>query len=266
MSSWEFATPYANWLLRQTKVGVDADREALFTTLKRRGFLISQKGGEILVSKGSHEDDIETLKSLGRDCGFYIRAIESDLYSHEIYPAGLSPDFAERILMLPSARGMTAVHGSRYGAGNPWALFKKYKYGAKVPTRELDLGIALFIKALPLAGIRTYLCCDGHGQRPPKFSLTDKHQIEWFFEVRDHINAKRAKLAGLQFQAAGDYGDLWFSVRSGKQLNFSQEEMIETCDLLFEFASYLMDVNVIAELRARKTEHINFIERKRSAA
>jgi hypothetical protein len=104
---------------------------------------------------------------------------------------------AEAIVSLPENKGrMTSAgiapdfHGRFYAT---WSTYRDMVWGAKRPTcpmtendrgatrvyNALDLGIALFVKALPLARVATIISCDGHGTRAAAVEFAFDWDAAW---------------------------------------------------------------------------------------
>jgi hypothetical protein len=60
-----------------------------------------------------------------------------------------------------------------------FSTFRNCAYGAKVPVRVLDPGIALLVKVLPAIGARTVYSCDGHVEEPPSVRFFSRYDLSW---------------------------------------------------------------------------------------
>jgi len=84
---------------------------------------------------------------------------------------------------LPSLNGMTARDdftppGLRFKSD--WHLFRKARWGPRIPTRVLEPGTALLVKTLPLLKVWTWLSCDGHGDGgEPFICARDHYHFAW---------------------------------------------------------------------------------------
>lgn len=117
--------------------------------------------------------------------------------------------------------------------------FLKYdeiKYGSKCPSLELDLGVAPLIKVLPGVRIQTHLCFDGHGKKPPIIYFANLNSIKSL----EHI----LKVIDLPLVAIVDPTKamcICFRTKKPEKIDseFAGEELIQTCELLFQLASYI---------------------------
>ena len=148
---------------------------------------------------------------------------KDDFRQVEMLEQGNPETLIERIILLPSARGMTGIYG--------WHISPdKVRFGAKCPAAELDLGIAPLVKAIPGLGILTHLSCDGHGKKPPWISFRNIEQKE--------------NLVRIIAVTKGDAAQLIKSVDpdSDSRISFvpntswTPELMPQVCDSLFQLA------------------------------
>jgi hypothetical protein len=66
------------------------------------------------------------------------------------------------------------------GGWRSWKYFIKGIYGPKIRTITLETGVALFVKSLSAAGIRTISSCDGHGTKLPNIAFFGHYNASWF--------------------------------------------------------------------------------------
>ncbi len=190
------------WLHQSGLEGDDLLMEALY----RRGFLAYRDDQGVWLGTGSHEADLEVLRLID---GIAVEPVSSDkrrmarvhLVAGETDPMAV----AEAIVSLPENKGrMTSAgiapdfHGHFYAT---WHSYRDMLWGAKRPTcpmtekdrgatriyNTLDLGIALFVKALPLARVGTSSSCDGHGKQPASVMFAFEWDAAWSNAVFDAL-------------------------------------------------------------------------------
>jgi len=133
----------------------------LADALQWRGFLAGRDAeGVVLHTGDAHADDVDlsTLSKMLR----IERLSDPDIVARVDWPesSGLSrADEIRRILEIPSPQGMTAA-GYRFA---DWDQFRNCRYGYGLPACDLDFGVALLVRALPLISVPTRL--SGHGVR-----------------------------------------------------------------------------------------------------
>ncbi len=190
------------WLHRSGLEGDDLLTEALC----RRGFLAYRDEQGVWLGTGSHEADLEVLRLID---GIAVEPVSGDkqrmarvrLIAGETAPMAA----AETVVSLPENKGrMTSAgiapdfHGHFYAT---WNSYRGMLWGAKRPTcpmteddrgatriyNALDLGIALFVKVLPLARVGTSLSCDGHGKQPAYILFEFEWDAAWSNAVFDAL-------------------------------------------------------------------------------
>jgi hypothetical protein len=174
--------------------------ELLLEALLRRGFLSYKDLEGVWLGTGSHESDIATLQLIPNleitrihDHPDRICKLSFDTSRPE-----LSQDIALAIIAL-GEHHLGSDHGgfSRTGFGNwstrdtSWKRYTKMIWGTKLPVcpatssiqklvpEALDSGSALLVKSLPLAGIATFLSCDGHGIAPVRIDFVFPWDLLW---------------------------------------------------------------------------------------
>lgn len=198
------------WLHRSGLAGDDLLMEALY----RRGFLAYRDAQGVWLGTGSHEADLEALRLID---GIAVEPVSGDkqrMASIRLIGGATEPmAIAEAIVSLPENKGrMTSAgiapdfHG-RFDA--TWNSYRNMVWGAKRPTclmtekdrgatriyNALDLGIALFVKALPLARVGTSLSCDGHGKRPAYIMFEFEWDAAWSNAVFDTLRVAHPNTA-----------------------------------------------------------------------
>lgn len=189
----------SDWLLQSGLVG----DELLLEGLLRRGFLAYRDDQGVWLGTGSHAADLDVLRlvdglEVERLSGHKDRMARVKLQSAGVPAMGI----AVAIVGLPENHfgrhslwtgwGISGFLGS-----GGWNSFRKMAWGAKLPTcptmeigqteinNALDLGVALLVKALPLARVATRVCCDGHGEKPAWISFYSDWNALWGKAVFD---------------------------------------------------------------------------------
>ncbi len=187
------------WLLQSGLVG----DELLLEGLLRRGFLAYRDDQGVWLGTGSHPKDLDVLRLVD---GLDVEPLSG--HKDRMAQVKLSPtggramDVAIGIVSLPENH--FEGHSLWTGWGIPdfrgsvgWNSYRKMAWGAKLPTcptmeirrsevnNALDLGVALLVKAFPLARVATRACCDGHGEKPAWISIHTDWDAIWGEAVFD---------------------------------------------------------------------------------
>lgn len=187
------------WLHQSGLEGDDLLMEALY----RRGFLAYRDVQGVWLGTGSHEADLEALRLID---GIAVEPVSGDkhrmarvrLIDGETAPMAV----AEAIVSLPENKGRMTSAGLAPGFDKTWEHYRQMRWGAKRPTcpmtendrgatrvyNALDLGIALFVKALPLARVATTISCDGHGTRAALVEFAFDWDAAWCSAVFDALH------------------------------------------------------------------------------
>jgi hypothetical protein len=184
--------------------------ELLLEALLRRGFLAYRDQDGLWLGTGSHQSDAAVLQLVPglasvlvhkhRDRCCEISFVDTDPHT--------SSEIARTIISLGehhvgSDWGGFSCFGMGYGywGAYTWPNYCKISFGAQVavcpaeslhqsPVQDaLDIGIALLVKSLPLAGVVTALSCDGHGIKPAFISFCfdwDRCWCESVFSALSH--------------------------------------------------------------------------------
>lgn len=159
--------------------------ELVHEALLRRGFIVTRGDGCSHLAPGFHPSDLELLSRIllaePHARGPRLRA-----------PAGNARRCATQIMSIPEHRhGWIALRVHR-----SWARYRAMRWGHHVsvgPDRNvhggLDIGVALLVKALPLARVMTVSSCDGHGRGdgPAHVMFASCWDGAWFRAVFDAI-------------------------------------------------------------------------------
>jgi hypothetical protein len=157
--------------------GVALLHEALLT----RGFLVDRDGDRLWLARGSDPLDGEVLRRIAE-----VVLVEGD--PQHLAELRLAPDasLAETVTTLihvEEGRGrMSYMNRHR-----KWAKYRKLKWGARVPAIGMDTGVALLVKALPMAHVCTCLSCDGDGESGAHVSLTTEWDAAWLDSVLEWL-------------------------------------------------------------------------------
>ncbi len=231
-----------DWL-RQS--GLQGD-ELLLEALLRRGFLAFREDQSVWLGTGSHINDLRVLHFIdglkvepvaGHPDRMALVTFESECIKHE--------DIASSIIQITenhfSEDGVSYRLGEFTDTGPSvymtqiWARYRSMSWGAKMavcPMREkgrfndtngnrtannaLDLGVALLVKAFPLARVATSSSCDGHGADQAYISFYFAWDACWAKCVFDALEFKPASSnwiwqlghdGTLSIEPAGGYDD-----------------------------------------------------------
>ena len=135
--------------------------------LLMRGFLAFRDPAGVWLAKGSHPADLTVLADV-----VPVDEVQGhDLGMVQIRFAGeRCREVAGAIAAIPWRRSFKGPPRDRRGQGS--CEYCEVVWGAKAPVAPidgsggLDTGIALLVKVLPLARVRTRMSCDGHGYGP----------------------------------------------------------------------------------------------------
>lgn len=237
------------------------DTELLLEALLRRGFLAYRDEQGVWLGTGSHPEDIDVLQ---RIAGLAV----DPLYGHKdrmarvrFNHAGTSQmEAALQIVGLPQNRGFIAwAHMPYSPSGGEWGDYRAMVWGSKVatcPTRllhkqplgyiALDIGVALLVKALPLARVATHAwSCDGHGRSPATIRFRSRWDTLWGDAV---FNALKADTHSSNWTWTRDR-DLQVTPKS----EFSNSEVMEMLNDIQTFARRLLQQGTIDKIgKARK--------------
>jgi hypothetical protein len=169
----------------------------LCEALLRRGFLAFQDQEGVWLGSGSHPDDLIVLEMVvglrvTRASGRAERVARVEFAVLEVEQLRV----VECILSIPQNWGFMGDPAyQRTFKGDSWLSYRNTVWGTKLSVcpstylREhdelgydaLDVGIALLVKAWPLARVSTAFCgsCDGHGQSQPYLKFATQWDDVW---------------------------------------------------------------------------------------
>ena len=163
-------TPWLQLVCRSIELDlhrIEDSRIQLRDALLWRGFFAGTDDSGVLIYRGNHKADRMDIKTLSRlltvtpadEDGVIARvSLKADAQTRLTSPI-------RAILQLPSPPGMTAA-GFRY---TTWASFRNCRFGYGLPVIELDLGVSLLVRTLPLVSVPTRL--SGHGVSEPRLYI-----------------------------------------------------------------------------------------------
>lgn len=170
----------------------------LIEALLRRGFLAYRDHEGVWLGTGSHAEDLAVLQLV---TGIQVEPVSGHIARIARIRFPTSHDKAKQaalgIVAIPENRGFTSnppFDERRCGRiwisyrNTGWISYRNTAWGSKLPVcpctnvnkRDLgywalDIGIALLVKALPLARVSTaFWSCDGHGERPAHITLSER--------------------------------------------------------------------------------------------
>lgn len=233
----------------------------LCEALLRRGFLAFQDQDGVWLGSGSHSDDLIVLEMV---VGIRVTKVtgRADRVARVVFSVIKAEQLrvVECILSIPQNWGF--MGGPAYQTtykGHNWASYRNTVWGTKLsvcPSTHLpehhelgydalDVGIALLVKAWPLARVSTAFCgsCDGHGQSQPHIQFATKWDAAW----------ARAVFAAIGLETPGsrwfEKGDDYIKTIDGRLDDASILAMMEDFQ---RFARRLMQAETIEKIgRAR---------------
>jgi hypothetical protein len=157
-----------------------------------RGFLVEKRANDILLCTGSHDDDLVFLSEILPEPRFHIQEILNDV-NHRA-TISVPKKITNRDILHIVSLGQQPGHGmlGEPLVGVDWLAFQNCRFGASVAVRWLDIGIALMVKTLPLAGVFTTYSCDGfaHGDRNTLISLHGSYHFGWCKRVIEKVTCE----------------------------------------------------------------------------
>jgi hypothetical protein len=177
------------------EISATEGNKILIEALLRRGFLAVQDGVRIYLAEGSHWADTAILNKAveGLTCTQVSKSGKALVTIDPRHQTRLR-DIAFAIVDIPDhPGGMTTANLATY-VKPTWKEYKEMVWGAKLAVvppymwgnfgaGTLDTGIALLVKALPLARVGTRLSCDGHCIRPASVDFFFDWDVVWLLAV-----------------------------------------------------------------------------------
>jgi hypothetical protein len=148
--------------------------------LQLRGFFISHKDGYYWLNKGSQPDDAKELKRMFETLKIPATFIDDKFI---VDTDTIDNRCLQEIIWYPARNHEAGGNGG----WRSWKYFIKGIHGPKISTVSLETGVALFVKSLSAAGIRTVLSCDGHGGKAPIIAFLGRYNACWFMVLYRNI-------------------------------------------------------------------------------
>ncbi len=234
-----------------------SEDELLLEALLLRGFLAYRDEAGVWLGTGSHPDDLIVLKWVH---GLSIRPEMRDAARL----ASIRFNTSNRGKQLSSVAGILSIPQNTSLMGelaypyqlrvSTWAQYSATVWGTKLSVSPstflrgrtlgydaLDAGIALLVKAWPLARVSTaFGSCDGHGQSAPSIGLGTKWDRLWAKAVFESL-------------AVPTPYSVWFEqdhsnrIRSINNL-YDDASLLGLMDDIQRFARRLLDMTVIEKI------------------
>lgn len=250
------------WLLKSNLQG----DELLLEALLRRGFLVFQDTEGVWLGTGSHSSDIAILRTVnGIDVKPVVRR-QGKAAAICIQSAACNRihAIAASIIAIPEnhvgeSMGHWTTVGVAPGINETWMKYRRMIWGAKLPVcpkqvaidrsvcGALDLGIALLVKALPLARVATSLSCDGHGVRPATINLHFQWDSLWGEAVFQTLRVESANSKWV-------WEDRCLTIHP--KATFNDDEVLGMLNDIQHIARRLLTHEVIAKLGVAKVRTI----------
>ena len=242
------------------------DKELLTEALLHRGFLAYKDAEGVWLGTGSHPDDLTVLGWV-----FGLSVVEVKNHKDRMarvnltLPVSSQPRVVESILAIPQNHGFMGPPAYKHSyKGSEWNSYRNTVWGTKLsvcPSTHLgefrlgydalDAGIALLVKAWPLARVSTAFCgsCDGHGESLCRISFATKWDELWAKAVFTAINMPT-------------HGSIWFEQRASEIKTITgsdnDESVLAMMKDIQKFARRLMQQDVIIKIgKARKSMLLN---------
>jgi hypothetical protein len=237
------------------------DDELLLEALLLRGFLAYRDASGVWLGSGSHPDDLIVLKWVH---GLSLRLERG----HTERMASIQFKTSNRNRQLSSVAGILSIPQNTSWMGEraypyqlkvrTWSQYRATAWGTKLSVcpstflrdrwlgyDALDAGIALLVKAWPLARVSTDChSCDGHGQHPARVCLNTDWDREWAKAV-------------FKILAVPTPHSVWFENGDGmiKPINndYDDESVFGLLDDIQRFARRLLNVTVIEKIGHART-------------
>lgn len=185
--SWRTREPSVRDLVLERLMDTRHGDELVHEALLWRGFLVTRGDGCSHLAPGSHPADLEVLSHI-------LMTNPHASGPRLCAPAGNARRCAEQIISIPEHRHrLMAVRWHQ-----SWARYRAMRWGHRVSVGPdhnvhggLDIGVALLVKALPLARVMTVCSCDGHGRRdrPALVWFASRWDAAWFRAVFEALGA-----------------------------------------------------------------------------
>lgn len=239
--------------------------DCLIDALLRRGFLVMRKDGGILLCPGTLAEDVELLFQL-----LHVRQRHAEgewgvpVFWNDRVLARLDVTPVEQVqsrypsLFRPTRRisGFTGPQGSASKFQLTWEGFQKCRFGANMPLKNLEAGIALLVKVLPWCGVRTSMSCEGHEKGgcygPPSIWFFGCNHGMWCKAIFDHLFGAEDFAHQWEFSFNWEQDSWSGAIWRGGLESLSSSEHIECCMNAQIAARSLMLPGLSEKIRAAK--------------
>ena len=158
--------------------------ESLAEMLARRGFLVKYVEGVIFLSAGHIKSDYQYLERYASRKPFLIKTNEPSFP----FQVDFSAFDKSRVLgMFTDSLSEVQPFFKYETRGDNLRSFINNRFGRKVPLEQLDIGVASFVKTLPLLSVVTSYSCDGHDKEAPSIEFNCKINMEWHRFLELHL-------------------------------------------------------------------------------
>ncbi len=260
----------SDWLLKSGLRG----KKLLLEALLRRGFLAYADSEGVWLGTGSHFEDVYILELID---GLKVDLVtdHQERFAEIKYVIGKLPSktVTQSIIAIPEHREMWTGQGlGGWGVQDIWSRYSAMRWGAKmavcptqdgeIPTNEntnaLDLGVALLVKAFPLACVATASCCDGHGEEAARVWFNFKWDAWWGKCVFDVLDVE---LPNSEWDWGIEKNEKILTINP--LLGFEDESVKGMLDDIQKFSRQLLNQEVIGRIsraRAKTVEYLFFYD------
>ena len=239
--------------------------DLLLETLLLRGFLVFKDNDGVWLGKGSHFDDVLVL---GWIRGIVVDAIEN--HCTKIASIRFSCNSLDELKVIQSILSIPQNHGFMAGPaysptykGHSWLSYRNTVWGTKLSVcpstylgdfrlgyDALDVGIALLVKAWPLARVSTAFCvsCDGHGAGPSYIGFASKWDEVWARQVFVSL--------AMPMQDSKWFEGKRFEIKSASGL-YDDQSVLALMDDIQRFARRLMQTETIEKIGTARLATLN---------
>lgn len=158
--------------------GSPVDRK-MASALRARGFIVRLQAGGIDLHPGNPDIDLRQLSDMLLSLGIG-HTIRNRLLTVEV--SDVSDETLHKLVWFAGYNSESRT----YEAASRWKYFAQRTHAVKIPTLNLDPGVAALCKSLSAAGISTFMSCDGHGRRAPYLLFSSVYHAFWFKLIQSH--------------------------------------------------------------------------------
>jgi hypothetical protein len=125
----------------------------------------------------------------------------------------------------------------------------------KIVANALDIGVALLVKAFPLARVATSFSCDGHGEQPAVVHFAFPWDVAWGKAVFDHLSV-------VPTSSRWQWGDRW-SVSISPVNGYHYDAVRGMLEDIQNFARRLLDGDTIIKVGEARQATLAYFARRR---